>query len=56
MYCLQVFVWKTNFTEIASESKENEAQNLSSAPKTASQSSKLNSASRGRNQVVKKRL
>lgn len=52
---LQVFLWKTNFTEFASESKENVAQNQSSAPKTASQSSKVTSASRGKNQVVKKR-
>ncbi|XP_063823215.1 POC1 centriolar protein homolog A-like [Ostrinia nubilalis] len=48
-----VFVWKTNFTEFASESKENVAQNQASAPRTTSQSSKLTSASRGRNQGIR---
>ncbi|RVE52286.1 hypothetical protein evm_003076 [Chilo suppressalis] len=45
-----VFIWKTNFTEISSEYKENVGQN-SCIPKSASQLSKATTSSRSRNQV-----
>ncbi|CAG9792178.1 unnamed protein product [Diatraea saccharalis] len=45
-----VFIWKTNFTEISSESKENVAQKLS-VPKSASQVSRLATSSTAKNQV-----
>lgn len=52
---LQVFIWKTNFTELAGDLKENIADNASTIPKTNSQSSKLTCASKDKSQVAQKR-
>ncbi|KAM3968039.1 uncharacterized protein ACR2FA_004901 [Aphomia sociella] len=45
-----VFIWKTNFTELNNELKENVPNNPSSVPRSASQISKLTSTSKGGNQ------
>ncbi|CAB3235799.1 unnamed protein product [Arctia plantaginis] len=45
-----VFIWKTNFTELVNDVKENIPQTMSTIPKSASQTSKLTSASRGKSQ------
>ncbi|XP_028042813.1 POC1 centriolar protein homolog A-like [Bombyx mandarina] len=48
-----VFIWKTNFTDLSSESKENEGQNMITGQRSASQISKGSSVMRNRKQGVR---
>ncbi|KAH9641549.1 hypothetical protein HF086_002236 [Spodoptera exigua] len=48
-----VFIWKTNFTELAGDLKENIADNGLTIPKTNSQSSKLTCASKDKSQATR---
>lgn len=50
---LQVFIWKTIFTELDGDAKENIEQNPVSTP--TSQTSKVSAVKKGRPQVIKKR-
>lgn len=49
LFFLQVFIWKTNFTEVASEMKENIEQRV-----PTSQNSKSTTSVKAKKQVVKK--
>uniref|UniRef100_A0A2A4JJP8 Uncharacterized protein n=1 Tax=Heliothis virescens TaxID=7102 RepID=A0A2A4JJP8_HELVI len=48
-----VFIWKTNFTELSGDYKENIAENVSTIPKSVSQTSKLTHTTKDRNQGTK---
>ncbi|PZC79871.1 hypothetical protein B5X24_HaOG215739 [Helicoverpa armigera] len=48
-----VFIWKTNFTELSGDFKENIADNVSSIQKSVSQASKITYTAKDRNQGTK---